>query len=80
MEKKNLIGLVVVSLIIIGGLSLVLGYSIRADIEPEMTKEKSYSLNTLEAGALPPEPENGIIRYSNPRYRNGTMIDWQSKR
>ena len=31
-------------------------------------------------GALRPEPERGILRWSNPRYHNGTMINWQEKR
>jgi len=80
MEKNKLIGLVVLCLIIIGSLSAVLAYSTKTNQPPTITQEGDYSVNNLESGALPPEPERGILRYSNPRYRNGTMIDWQSKR
>lgn len=80
MNRRITIGLIFASLILIASLSMVVAYSIKSDIAPEIIEETEYSTSYLEKGALAPVPERGIVRYSNPRYENGTMIDWESQR
>ena len=56
-------------LIILSAVSLVVAYTYSGNTEQDYSE-----------GALRPEPQKSIIRWSNPRYKDGTMINWEDKR
>ena len=47
--------------------------------EPTIISSTENTATPLDYGALSPVPERRIVRYSNPRYRNGSMINWAGK-
>lgn len=63
--------IIVSLLIVLSAVSLVVAYNYISS----SNTEQDY-----RDGALRPEPERGIVRWSNPRYENGTMINWEEKR
>ncbi len=68
--NKTLI-VIVSCLVLLSAVSLVVAYTYTGS----SNTEEDY-----REGALRPEPQNNIIRWSNPRYKDGSMINWEEKR
>ncbi len=68
--NKNLI-LIISCLLVLCAVSLVVAYTYTGSLNTEQDYNE---------GALRPQPNRNILHWSNPRYKNGTMINWEEKR